>query len=129
MRVENFNKAPMERLSESIQRHYLTGQNATVALFDYQKGAVIQKHQHASEQFSYVLQGKIKITADGKEYILTKGEILRIPPNLPHSIEALEHSRAFDVFSPIRQDWVRGEDSYLRGSAKPVETDKPQESP
>ena len=28
--------------------------------------------------------------------------------------EALEDSVALDVFSPVREDWVRGDDAYLR---------------
>jgi len=30
-------------------------------------------------------------------------------------VEALEESRALDVFSPVREDWIRGDDAYLRG--------------
>jgi len=39
---------------------------------------------------------------------------VHIPPNTIHSAEALEDSLVVDVYSPIRDDWVRGEDSYLR---------------
>ena len=31
------------------------------------------------------------------------------------SVESLEDCIAVDIFSPVREDWVRGEDSYLRG--------------
>jgi len=30
-------------------------------------------------------------------------------------VEALEDSLAVDVFSPVREDWIRGDDAYLRG--------------
>jgi quercetin dioxygenase-like cupin family protein len=40
--------------------------------------------------------------------------VLRIPSGVPHSAEALEDSIAVDLFSPPREDWKRGDDSYLR---------------
>ena len=43
------------------------------------------------------------------------GEVLHIPSNLPHRAEAIETTRATDVFCPRRDDWLAGTDSYLRG--------------
>jgi quercetin dioxygenase-like cupin family protein len=40
--------------------------------------------------------------------------VVRIPPGVVHGVEALEDSLVVDVYSPIRDDWVRGEDGYLR---------------
>jgi quercetin dioxygenase-like cupin family protein len=37
-----------------------------------------------------------------------------LPANVPHEVEALEDSVLLDVFSPVREDWLRGEDAYLR---------------
>ena len=38
-----------------------------------------------------------------------------VPGGVPHEVEALEDSLVLDVFSPVRDDWVRGDDAYLRG--------------
>ena len=43
------------------------------------------------------------------------GEILCIPPHVPHEVIALEDSVALDIFNPPRQDWIDGDDAYLRG--------------
>jgi len=40
--------------------------------------------------------------------------VLVIPSKVPHSAVALEDFRGFDIFSPIRHDWLDGTDSYLR---------------
>jgi quercetin dioxygenase-like cupin family protein len=37
-----------------------------------------------------------------------------IPSNKVHSVEALEDTLAYDIFSPIRVDWLEKTDSYLR---------------
>ncbi len=36
-----------------------------------------------------------------------------IPPDVPHRAEALEDTVDIDVFSPIRQDWLDGTDTYF----------------
>ena len=46
--------------------------------------------------------------------MLRAGEMLEIPPHVPHSVEALEDSVAVDLFAPVREDWRRGADAYLR---------------
>jgi quercetin dioxygenase-like cupin family protein len=46
--------------------------------------------------------------------VVQGGDVLQIPPNVPHMVEALEDSIATDVFSPPREDWIRGDDAYLR---------------
>jgi ribosomal protein L16 Arg81 hydroxylase len=43
------------------------------------------------------------------------GEVLVIPPHLPHTAVALEDTLDVDIFSPPRQDWIDGSDAYLRG--------------
>ena len=45
---------------------------------------------------------------------IAAGDSLQIPSNAPHSVEALEDSVAVDLFSPVREDWIRGDDAYLR---------------
>jgi quercetin dioxygenase-like cupin family protein len=47
-------------------------------------------------------------------FVLKAGDVLVIPPNLPHRVVALEDSTATDLFTPPREDWIRGDDAYLR---------------
>ena len=39
---------------------------------------------------------------------------MQIPSNLPHRVEVLEDSVVFDLFAPVRADWLSGNDAYLR---------------
>jgi quercetin dioxygenase-like cupin family protein len=61
-----------------------------------------------------IQQGKLRFTIAGEERVLTAGEVIQIPPNAPHRVDALEDSVAVDMFSPVREDWIRGDDAYLR---------------
>ena len=115
MKVTSWKSIPLEPLSAGITRRYLTGERITVAQFELKKGATVPEHHHESEQLSYVLEGALKFTLAGEVVLVRAGEVLTIPSNLPHSAVALEDSRALDIFSPIRQDWLANDDAYLRG--------------
>jgi quercetin dioxygenase-like cupin family protein len=68
---------------------------------------------------TYVLDGALKFLLGDdqeEEVIVRAGEVLVIPPNLPHSAEALEDTVDIDIFDPPREDWLDGSDSYLRDS-------------
>ena len=57
----------------------------------------------------------VKFLIEGREQIVRAGEALAIPPHAPHGVEVLEDAIVVDVFSPAREDWIRGDDAYLRG--------------
>ena len=46
--------------------------------------------------------------------VVSPGEVVAIPSNLPHRTEAIEDTVEFDIFNPPRQDWIEKTDSYLR---------------
>lgn len=103
-----------EKVTEMISRKIVTGAREMLAQIWLKKGAIVPMHQHESEQISYVLQGTLKFTIQGSEYIVREGEVLHIPSNVPHQAEALDDCFEMDVFSPIRQDWLDKTDDYFR---------------
>jgi quercetin dioxygenase-like cupin family protein len=81
------------------------------------KGAVVPRHSHHNEQITYILEGALKFVIDGKEIVVSAGEVLCIPRNMPHEAIALEDTVDLDVFNPPRADWLDGSDEYLRSEA------------
>jgi quercetin dioxygenase-like cupin family protein len=77
---------------------------------------LVPEHTHHNEQISMLEQGALRFVIAGQEKIVRAGQVLRIPPHVPHSAEAMEDSVAVDLFSPIREDWIRGDDAYLRAA-------------
>ncbi|MFB3812790.1 MAG: cupin domain-containing protein [Terriglobales bacterium] len=104
-----------EQLSPKLLRQYFTAGDVTIARFQMKQGLRIATHHHVSEQIMNIQQGVVKVWTDGGEYLLREGDVLCIPPNMPHSSEVLADAVVLDVFSPPRTDWVAGEDAYLRG--------------
>ena len=105
---------PLETMSEMISRKVISGDKAMVAQVFLKKDAVVPEHHHESEQLTYILDGALKFQLEGREVIVRKGEVLRIPSNVPHRAVALEDTLDVDIFSPIRTDWLSKDDSYLR---------------
>ncbi len=118
MEAKSWESIPMERLSETISRQYVTGQNEMIARVLLKKGAVVPTHSHESEQITFIQEGALRLWIGEPEQEVTvrSGELVVIPPHVPHRAEALEDTVDFDVFSPIRRDWIEGTDDYLRGS-------------
>lgn len=110
----SFNTMPVEAMSSHIGRQFVSGEGAMLARVLLKKGAVVPEHQHLNEQLAYILEGALRFVIGGEERVVRAGEILVIPPHVPHSAEALEDTVDLDVFTPPRADWISGDDAYLR---------------
>ena len=109
-----WNDIEVEHLSSLIGRQLIVGTNVMVARILLKKGARVPLHSHHNEQVSYVLEGEMKFFLDNREVIVSAGEILCIPPNMPHEAIALEDTVDLDIFNPPRQDSIDKDDAYLR---------------
>jgi quercetin dioxygenase-like cupin family protein len=104
----------VEALNPLLGRHFVVGQNVMLARVLLKKGCIVPEHSHYNEQITYVLEGALKFGIDGKEIVVNAGEVLTIPPNMPHSAEALADTVDLDIFNPPRADWINKTDAYLR---------------
>ena len=103
-----------ERLTDDLTRQVLSGERATVAKFTAKAGGGGARHFHANEEYSWVLSGALEYKLDDRTVTVRAGELIVVPPNVPHAVVALEDSVFVDFFVPVREDWLRGEDQYLR---------------
>jgi len=103
-----------EQLNPLVTRQYVVGTNTMLARLVLKKGAHVPLHHHFHEQMSHVVEGALKFVVDGEEIEARAGEIVCLPPHVPHEVVALEDSVALDLFNPPRQDWIDGDDAYLR---------------
>lgn len=115
MRKIAWKEVKSDQMTPQITRRFISGVNATLARFELKQGAVVPEHKHANSQLTWVVKGCLRFTWPGGAPIdVHAGEVLVIPPDMPHTAEALEDSAATDVFSPNRADWESGDDAYLR---------------
>ena len=116
VRLLAWEEVEKEQITDVISRRLVWGERMMIAQVNLDKGSVVPKHAHENEQITYILEGALRfwIGEDGEEELVVRaGEILYIPSNVPHKAEALEDTLDVDVFSPPRQDWLDGTDTYF----------------
>ena len=112
-----WDQIPAEPLKGTITRRMVTGTRTMIAHIYLKKGDDVPRHSHDNEQLTYVLEGTLRLwfgPTDEREITVRAGEVVVIPPNVPHRALAREDTLDVDVFSPPREDWLKGTDAYLR---------------
>ena len=105
-RLYRWDELPLEKITEMVSRKIVSGTREMVAQHYLKKGALVPVHAHDSEQMTYVLQGALRAIVHGDEVVVREGEILHVPPGVPHQAEAIEDTFTLDLFCPIRQEWL-----------------------
>jgi quercetin dioxygenase-like cupin family protein len=112
---------PVEPLNPLIGRQFVVGTGTMLARVLLAKGAHVPLHSHINEQITYILSGSLKFFmhegGEPRQVIVQAGEVLCIPPSVPHEAFALEDTVDLDIFNPPRQDWIDGTDAYLRNQS------------
>ena len=114
MHVHTWAQIKEDALNPLAGRKALHGKMITLARFRFDKGNQVAMHHHANDQITTVESGSVRFFTDKEELILKAGDMVLVPPDVPHGNEALEDTIIVEIFSPIRQDWIAGDDSYLR---------------
>jgi quercetin dioxygenase-like cupin family protein len=116
---------PIEPMNPLLGRQFVSGSELTISRITLAKGAHVPRHSHPNEQAASILTGCLKFVLYEpgleseptlREVILRPGEVLIIPPHVPHEAFALEDTVNLDIFAPPRQDWISGDDAYLRSA-------------
>lgn len=115
MKICNWKQIPVEPMTDLVTRQVLHTDTMTISRLVLKKGAVVPRHSHPNEQVTNVEAGSLRFQFDDAEVVVREGDSLQIPGGAPHAVEALEDAIALDLFSPVRADWISGDDAYLRG--------------
>ena len=111
---------PLEKVTDQIDRRLVTGTRIMVAHVYLKKGSIVPTHSHENEQITYIMDGALHFWIgedESEEIVVRSGEVLHLPSNVVHKAQALEDTFDVDVFSPPRQDWLDGTDSYFHDKA------------
>ncbi len=96
--MKNIKKAETVSLKDEIE--YRDGQivsktleqngHVSMTLFSFEKGEEISTHTAGGDALVTVLDGTGKFVIDGIDHILTAGESIVMPANVPHSVYGQE---------------------------------------
>ncbi|MFX0077448.1 MAG: cupin domain-containing protein [Candidatus Hermodarchaeota archaeon] len=73
-----------------VSRMLINKKIGTVTLFSFDKGEGLSEHTAPFDALVYVFDGKAEIIISNKSYILEKGQMINMPANEPHALNALE---------------------------------------
>lgn len=96
---------PWHALSASARVRAVTGDMAMMGFVEFDAGSITPVHNHPNEQFTYVVEGRLKVTVDGREHILGPGDVIVVPSYVPHGAVALEATKTVEAFGPTRADY------------------------
>ena len=101
----NIKNREKKSISPGIEARTFWGEKMLVAIVELEAGAVLPAHQHHHEQISYILEGELEFDLDGETQMVTAGDIVVIPSNMPHTVKVgANPAKVLDMFNPVRDD-------------------------
>ena len=99
---------PKENAGDGLTRQVL-GFDASImmARVSFDQGAIGEIHSHPHAQTTYVESGVFDVTIDGVVKRLGAGDGFYVRPHLDHGAVCREPGVLIDVFSPIREDFLK----------------------
>ena len=77
----------------TVSRTVLKAEGTRVVLFAFDAGQVLTEHTAAMPVLLQVLEGHLRITADGRTVDLRPGGLVHLGTRLPHAVEAVLPSK------------------------------------
>jgi quercetin dioxygenase-like cupin family protein len=97
-----------EVVGEGIKRKIMGYDNSIMMVnVLFEKGAVGALHEHYHSQVTNVASGAFEVTINNVTKVLKEGDCFYIPPHVVHGVLCLEPGLLIDVFSPIREDFMK----------------------
>jgi quercetin dioxygenase-like cupin family protein len=109
MQAYKWETVAVEQLTDRIKRRMIVGTNEMLVRWEFREGAVAARHSHPHEQIVMMFEGKLRLTVGDVATIMSPGDIVVIPPDVPHEAQALEDTVVLDIFSPPREDFLSGD--------------------
>lgn len=73
-----------------VSREIIRKGTGTVTIFAFDKGEGLSEHTAPFDAMVQVIDGKAEITISGNKNILEKGDMIIMPANEPHALNAVE---------------------------------------
>lgn len=73
-----------------VSRTLLRAPNARVVLFGFAEGQELTEHTSTQQALIQVLSGECEFSLAGKPHPMKAGDLLHMPPGLPHAVKATQ---------------------------------------
>lgn len=110
MTVIHQREAKRHAISPTRSRYLAHGANLMLVAIDITDGPRSEPdpfHNHPHEQVTYIVEGRINFLMGDEQFELGEGDMVAVPPNVPHAIQPLTaRVRLLDAFNPLREDFL-----------------------
>jgi quercetin dioxygenase-like cupin family protein len=84
-----------------VSRTLLRSENSRAVLFGFSEGQELTEHTSTQYALIQILSGTCEFSLAGRPHELKAGDLLYMPPNLPHAVRATEQfSMLLTLFRP-----------------------------
>ena len=102
------NEIAWETMGHGVRRQVLGhGDDLMLVRVEFEKDAIGTIHQHPHRQASFVAAGRFLVTVGSEQKELNAGDVFYAAGDTPHGVRALEKGTLVDVFTPIREDFLK----------------------
>jgi quercetin dioxygenase-like cupin family protein len=67
--------------------------NGNITFFTFNKDESLTEHTSPFEAVIYLVEGSMEISVGGKSLIITGGQFIILPQNIPHALRAIEKAK------------------------------------
>lgn len=97
-----------EDMGEGITRKVMAwDERLMLVKVSFENGAVGTLHQHPHTQISHIEKGVFEVEIGTEKKLLKSGDAFHVPPNVLHGVVCLQEGVLIDMFSPMREDFVK----------------------
>jgi quercetin dioxygenase-like cupin family protein len=79
--------------SSIVSKQLLKKTNGNITLFAFDKDESLTEHTSPYEAVIYLVDGSLEITVGGKPFVVSTGQFIILPPNVPHGVRAIEKAK------------------------------------
>ncbi len=72
-----------------VSRTLIRQEQGTVTLFAFDQGETLSEHTAPYDALVYLVDGEAEIMIDGETYRVKQGEVITLPANRPHAVNAV----------------------------------------
>ncbi|MFZ2322877.1 MAG: cupin domain-containing protein [Ignavibacteriaceae bacterium] len=76
-----------------VSKQIIKKTNGNITLFAFDKDESLTEHTSPFEAVVYMVDGEMEIKIGGNPYNIKAGEIIVMPPNVPHGLKAVIKSK------------------------------------
>ena len=105
--IEN-GEIPWEEVDKGMKRKIMAyDDKLMVVKVEFETGGIGTLHQHFHSQITHVESGVFEVEIGDEKKVLRAGDAFYIPSNVIHGAVCLEAGVLIDVFSPMREDFIK----------------------